>query len=136
MAVTIADVKVLYSSSGLSDTAITEALDTASLIVDEQLRPNCVMSEDRYDKITKYLACHIMSISASAEGGSPSGGALRRDKLGDADQSYAVPDGADFGYQSTRWGQMALALDTCGILANASTNKSVKAQFRVVGTPS
>lgn len=132
MAVTVADIKKVYPNSGMDDSAIQDALDTALMLVNEQLRPNCPMSEQRYERITIYLACHILSISAAAAGGSPSGGALRRDKLGDADQSYATPSEADFGFQSSRWGQMALALDSCGILAGMSSNKSLRAQFRVI----
>lgn len=132
MAVTVNDIKAIYPNSGLSDESIQDALDTALMIVNEQLRPNCPMSEARYDKITIYLACHIMSISASAVTGSSSGGAIRRDKLGDADQSYATPGDTEFGFQSSRWGQMAIALDTCGILAGSSTNRGLKALFRVI----
>lgn len=136
MAVTPADVKAIYpAAASVSDAIIQDAIDTAEMIVNEQLRPNCPMSEDRYEKITLYLACHILSLTIASQGGSTSGGALRRDKLGEADQSYATPPNDAFGYNSTSWGQMALALDTCGILAGDVANRGLKARFRVVGDP-
>lgn len=134
MAVTIADIKAVYSPArDRADDEIQPFLDTALMVVNEQLRPNCPMSEDRYDKITIYLTAHFMSISDSANGGNVSGGALRRSKLGEADESYATPAESEFGYNASRWGQMALALDTCGVLAASQANKGIKARFQVVG---
>ena len=134
MAVTISDLKELYPSN-LTDAQYTDALDTATVIVDEDMRPNCAMSNERYDKITLYLAAHFASITASSVDGSSTGGAVRRSKLGEADESYAVPADTEFGYNSTRWGQMAIALDSCGILSGIIANKGLKAQFRIVGKP-
>jgi len=132
--VTIDDIKAIFpGSTVLTDAVITDALDTATVIVNEQLRPACSLTEDRYDKITKYLTCHIVSISIASIEGSAAGGALTRDKLGQADQSYSAPDMTSFGLNSTRWGQMALVLDTCGKLSSMNSAQVLKAQFRVIG---
>lgn len=131
MAVTIDDLKKIYTSSSLTDDQLEEALSTAQMIVDEDIRPNCAMSEERYDRITLYLAAHFASITESNSGGNA--GALRRSKLGEADESYAAPPDDAFGYEATRWGQMAIALDKCGILSGQAANKGLKALFRVVG---
>ena len=133
MAVTVDDLRAIYTTT-LSDDALQVHLDTAEMVVDEQLRPNCQMSDARYDKITLYLAAHFAYISETSASGAP--GALKRSKLGEADESYAVPNADDYGYESSRWGQMAIALDTCGILSGQNTNRGLKAQFRVVGDPS
>lgn len=134
MAVTPADVKAIYPPAvDKTDEAIQVFIDIADLIVDEQIRPNCPMSEARYDTITIYLTAHYMAISDAASGDNTSGGMLRRSKLGEADESYATPDSTEYAYNATRFGQMALALDTCGILAASMASKGVKAQFRVVG---
>ena len=129
MAVTVDDLKKIYSSS-LSDEQLAEALETAQLVVDEDIKPNCSMSDERYDRITLYLAAHYASITETTSGGQA--GALRRSKLGDADESYATPPDSAFGYECTRWGQMAIALDKCGILAGQQANKGLKAELRVV----
>lgn len=136
MTVAIDNIKEIYPPAReKTDEYIQPFLDTALLVVNEQLRPKCLMSEDRYDRITVYLTAHFMSLTSDAEY-SPSGasGALKRSKLGEADESYATPSDTEYGYGSSRWGQMAIALDTCGILAGVTTNKGVKALFRVVGS--
>lgn len=124
MAVTITDVKKVYKGT-ISDPDLQVALDTATLVVTEQL--TCGMSVARLDKITVYLTAHFAEMTETSGAGQP--GLLRRSKLGEADESYAVPvDSADF-YRSSKWGQMAIALDTCNGLINFG---QLPAQFRVV----
>lgn len=127
MAVTITDVKKVYKDS-ISDEDLTVALETAELVVSESLA-GCGMSTDRLDKITVYLAAHFAQFTAESDQGLP--GTLRRSKIGDSDESYAVPTASDMHsfYRSTRWGQLAIALDTCNVL---TTQGVLPAQFRVV----
>ncbi len=127
MAVTVDDVKEVYDP-GLSDEQMESFLETAQMVVDEQLS-SCGMSQARLDKITVYLTLHFAETSATAADGLP--GTLRRSKLGEADESYAVPTGSDMqsAYRGSRWGQLAIALDLCNkLIATAE----LKAQFRVV----
>ena len=129
MAVTVADVKTIYKGT-ISDTDLGVALDTAIMVVNEQLKvTGCNMSQDRLDKITMYLAAHFAETTALS--GSDQPGLLRRSKLGESDESYAVPtDTNTAGYASTRWGQLAIALDQCNILISNATG--FKAEFRVL----
>lgn len=125
MAVTIEDVKKVYKGT-ISDEDLQIALDTAEMVVSEQLM-SCGMSQDRLDKITIYLTAFFADMTATSGAGLP--GTLRRQKIGDSDESYAVPlDSAAF-YRSNKWGQLAIALDTCNKLINVGT---LPAQFRVV----
>ncbi len=123
MTITPAQVKVLVNTDK-SDTDVELFITTATLLVTEVLS-DAGHSTDRLEQITLYLAAHYLTLSAE-------GGGLRRAKLGDADESYVVPDGSFFGIQSTRFGQQALSLDTTGLLAASQANKSIRATFRVV----
>lgn len=123
--VTIDDVKKVYKGT-ISDVDLAIALETAMLVVTEQLS-SCGMSDDRLEKIAVYLAAHFADATATSGAGLP--GILRRQKLGESDESYAVPlDAASF-YRSTKWGQLAIALDLCGKLISLG---SLPALFEVV----
>lgn len=128
MTVAVADVRQVYTTT-LDDTALGVHLATAQLIADEQLA-SCGMSQDRIDKIIVYLAAHFAELSTWSAAGES--GPLKSSRLGEATDVYAIPNTADtgYGFASSRWGQMALALDTCGVLRNASG--PLPAQFRVV----
>jgi hypothetical protein len=136
MAVTIDDIKALVPpvDGKPTDAQYTAALDTATLIRTEQLTgvSGCTMSEERLDKITIYLGAYFIEPVANAAAGIPAGG-LRRDRLGESDQSYFGPGDDATGYATSKWGQLAMALDTCNILAGSMANNGLKAQFRVVG---
>lgn len=124
MPVTPADVKQIYETQK-SDTDISAFIDTASLVVSEQLGSSG-LSTTRLDKITLYLTAHFLVISEE-------GGGIRRSRLGEGDESYVVPSGSDaFGYVMTRFGQQALALDTSGKLAASQANKGIKAGLEVI----
>lgn len=129
MAVTIDDLKLVYSTS-LGDDVLTGALNTAQMIVDEDIKPKCSMSSDRYDKITLFLAAHFAYLSETSGNGID--GAIRRSKIGESDESYTTVNSDATGYETSRWGQMAMALDKCGILAGQNANKGLKAELRVV----
>lgn len=85
------------------------------------------LSEETLDAITLYFAAHLVVLSDEA-------GGLRRSKTGEADESYRVPGDKDIGLASTRFGQMAMLLDSSGTLASMSANKGLRAQFELVGT--
>jgi hypothetical protein len=125
--VTIEDVRAVFKGS-IDDGDLQVALDTAELIVAEQLASSG-MSTDRLDRITVYLAAHFAQFTSESGAGLP--GTLRRSKLGDADESYAVPTGSDMEsfYRSTRWGQLAIALDTSNKLTSMG---ALPARFRVI----
>lgn len=131
MAVTISDVRKVYTSS-LTDEQLGVHLATAQLVVAEQLTgvSGCSMSEERLDMITIYLTAHFAEASEQGAAGDP--GAIRREKIGEADVSYFIPGSMEgtTGYRTTRWGQLAIALDTCNILVTQAGK--LNAQLRVV----
>lgn len=119
--VTAETVKEIITTS-LSDEVIdSNHIETAHIFVDEYLASED-LSVNMLEKIELYLAAHFVALSEE-------GGPLTRDKLGDADTSFANIFGG--GLNSTRFGQNALALDVTGTLSRLSTTK-LKADFRVV----
>ncbi len=119
--VTATTVKEIISTQ-LSDAVVNENhIVTANIIVSENLE-NQGISDPMLEKIELYLAAHYVALTEE-------GGGLTRDKLGDADTSYA--NIYDQGLKSTRFGQAALALDTTGILVQISTT-ALKAAFRII----
>lgn len=126
MTITTADVRNIFTTAKL-DSDIQPFVDYAALVVGEDLGSSG-MSTARLDMITTYLAAHFLAFSVDGE----NNGLLKSMKMGDASETYDVPSG-EFGYLSSRYGQMALALDSSGKLAASQSNKSVKATFEVVG---
>lgn len=132
--ITVTDLRTIYTPLvAQSDEQLQPFVDIGNLIVNEQLLgQKCTQSDARLELIAEYLAAHFADMSANGSNGYA--GALTRDKLGEADQSYAAPPATETGYMTSRYGQTALALDMCGLL-KASTIATLKAQFEVVGTP-
>lgn len=122
MTISVLEVKEVCETSK-SDSTVQAHIDTAQLVVDETLASSG-LSEARLDKIVMYLAAHFLSLSEGAE--------VRRSKMGDADESYVTPNGKMQGFQITRYGQQALALDTSGKLAASQASGGLKAEFRVI----
>lgn len=128
MAVSEDDVRLLFKTSNLLSNYNTQDIEVfindAELLVSEDLSGKGLTS-DRLDLITKFLAAHFIVVSAES-------GGLRRSRVGDADDSYVVPE-AKAGLSSTRFGQQAINLDTSGTFAQAAVAGSMnRAQFRVV----
>ncbi len=86
------------------------------------------LSSDLFDQVVLYVAAHFCVLSLEQ-------GGLRRSRLGDGDESYKTPGDFDIGFRSTRFGQMAMILDTSGTLASVSASSGLKAKFEVVGGP-
>ena len=120
--VTATTVKEIVQSSLTDDVINTNHIVTANIFVDEYLEGQTDLSDSMLTQIELYLAAHYVSLTEE-------GGALTRDKLGDADTSFANIYSQGLG--STRFGQSALALDVTGTLANLTTTR-LKANFRVV----
>ena len=122
--VSVAEVREIITTTVCDDTLVSNFIDTAHLVVETHLvGGDCVQSEDMLKKIEMYLAAHFVAMSEE-------GGALKYSKLGDAAESYDTDMFGD-GLKASRYGQTAIMLDACGILADmAATNKT--AQFRVV----
>ena len=107
--VTDADVK------GIVDTTVdtTPFINSAHVIVEEELYPLGVLTEDRLTQIELYLAAHFL-------------GALEphiiQEKIGDAVNTYARQ--ASLGLDSTPYGQQAKLLDSTGTLIDLERPKA------------
>ena len=119
--VTAEAVKEIIRTSLSNDVILTSQINTANIFVDEYLESSG-LSDAMLTQVELYLAAHFVALTDEGAG-------LTRDKLGDADQSYANVYGQ--GLKSTRYGQTAMALDTTGVLANL-TQPMLKANFRIV----
>ena len=131
MATTAADViQILPPNSvppGYSlDWAVTDANSlTASVVTSSDV------ATARKDMIAKYLAAHFVTLAIER-------GGLLRDRFGAAEQAYSVPGAPGspggsveyFGLMTTRYGQMAITLDSSGELRRFGSTK--QAEFRVV----
>lgn len=118
--VTDAEVKSLIDTQ--RDTS--PFIDTASLVVTESIAPKG-LSDDRLRQIELYLAAHFTTLAEER-------GGLAMSRTGDSEERYAVGD-LGRGFNMTRFGQQALALDSSGALASLSTSAGkLKALFKVV----
>jgi hypothetical protein len=109
-----------------ADVAVLHHITDASLIVDEVLA-DCGMTPGRLALIEKYLAAHF-HVMATENGG------IIREKVGESEVSYVGANsraGSSEGLKASRFGQQAIALDTCGKLLAMSSPKKT-AQLRVV----
>ena len=108
--------------TSIGETVLTDSfIDTAHVYVDSNLLSTS-HSEAMLAKIELYLAAHFVAITEER-------GGLRSTKLGDSTDAFA--DVYSAGLNSTRFGQIALTLDTSGTLAAIGTT-GLKAEFRVV----
>ncbi len=114
-------VKAVIETSISAEDVLAHMVDTANLYVDTHLTAEG-HSDAILAKIELYLAAHFVALTEEK-------GGITRAKMGDADESYA--NVYKDGFQSTRYGQMALTLDVSGVLAKLSLTNA-KAEFRVV----
>jgi hypothetical protein len=107
--VTDADVKTIL------DTTVTTTpfIDTAHLIVEEELTVLGTLSESRLTQIELYLAAHL-TCSLDPR--------INEEKIGDATNKYQGEMGS--GLKGTLYGQQVILLDITGKLANADKPKA------------
>lgn len=98
---------------------LSEAVKSATLIVDEELT-TAGLSTARMKRIELFLAGHFAALSHER-------GGILISKIGDTRQEYADVYGK--GFEATRWGIQALAMDSSGRLASAGKRT---ARFKVV----
>ncbi len=98
-------------------------IDTANLIVTEELI-SAGHSAARLKQIELYLAAHFVAIAEER-------GGLQRTQTGDS--AELIANVYDKGYQMTRYGQQAMAIETTGILAaSGASAKHLSAKLSVV----
>ncbi len=114
-------VKEIVSTSLSDDVVEAHCIDTANLYVDTHLL-SAGHSNAILEKIEFFLAAHILALAEER-------GSLKGGKFGDASEFLADVYGQ--GFKATRFGQLAISLDTSGILAKLGSS-NLKAEFRVV----
>ena len=119
--VSAVQVKEVIDTSLTDATILASMIDTANLYIDTHLLAQG-HSADILEKIELYLAAHIVALTEER-------GSLRGGKFGDA--SEFLSDVYSEGFKATRFGQLAVSLDTSGVLA-AVSSPQLKARFRVV----
>jgi len=115
----------------VNDTEVKKLIDTnrdttifiqqANLIVNEELVGKG-LSAERLVSIELYLSAHFTALTEER-------GGLTRMKSGDATEDYMIGKGQ--GFSGTRYGQMAMDMDTSGTLVTINRNAQ-RAEFRVV----
>ncbi len=118
---TVRDVRELVPNGAEDNVILNNYIVTANAIVDTYLL-TAGLSAAILIEIEKYLAAHFTAIFEEK-------GGLVKVEIDDATDEYA--DIYSAGYNSTRFGQQAIVLDSSGTLANLGTGK-LKALFRVV----
>ncbi len=114
-------VKAIIDTSKSDADVLAHMIDTANLYVDTHLL-SAGLPDPILTKIELYLAAHLVALTEEK-------GGVTRSKMGDADESYA--NVYKDGFRSTRYGQMALTLDSSGTLASLGMTNA-KAEFRVI----
>mgnify|MGYP006876388260 FL=1 len=108
--VTEAEVEEIYDGSG----DITAAITISHQIVERELL-DCGYEEDELKEIERYLAAHFADVSSGDS-------AITQIQQGERSVSYGVQYGK--GLEGSIYGQTAMTLDTCGILANLGKRKA------------
>jgi hypothetical protein len=110
---TATEVKQVITTT-LTDTQIDIWIDIANKIVTATV--TCGLGAATLEEIERQLTAHYIALlPGSGSGAMP----VKKEKVGEAEVTYAdVFSGK--GLETTIYGKAALALDTCGGLANAS----------------
>lgn len=109
----------------LAETSTAPYISAATLVVDTYLVGKG-LSDPLLVQIEIFLAAHYATLAVER-------GGLRRDQQGDSAQAYQTVSERYTGFNLTRFGQQAIALDDSGTLVGLSSTKNLRAQFEVVG---
>jgi len=119
--VSASQVKEVIETSLADSVVLASMINTANVYIDTHLL-TAGHSASILERIELYLAAHIVALTE--ERGSLKGGMF-------GDSSEFLSDVYSEGFRATRYGQMALTLDTSGILAKLGQSK-MKAELRIV----
>ena len=121
--VTAVEVKEIINTAIEEQIILNSFIATASLYVDENLVGlDPILSDATLKRIELYLAAHFVALTEEK-------GGITSSAINDAKDTYS--NVYSEGFQSTRYGQMSITLDTSGTL-KALGAPTLKAQFRVV----
>jgi hypothetical protein len=104
------EVRELFGNDAdnISDTIIENIISDAYVLVTSVLADCTILTEDELKSIEKWLAAHMMASSVIRQ--------TKEETLGEASVKYTGEWGTKL--ESTSYGQMVLALDRCGKMAN------------------
>lgn len=119
--VSAGQVKEVIETSLKDDVVTASMINTANIYIDTHLL-DVGHSESVLNRIELYLAAHIVALTEER-------GSLKGGKYGDA--SEFLSDVYSPGFSATRYGQLAIALDTSGTLVRLG-QPTLKAEFRLV----
>lgn len=123
MTVTAAQLRKLVEvPDDKADLDLQPFLASAALIRSEDLAGSG-LSSNRLDQIELYLAAHFAVVSLEF-------GGVVMSKQGGSSETYRAPEAKATGLATTRFGQLALSLDTSGTLQKSMS--TAKANFSVV----
>lgn len=114
-------VKEIVATSLTDDVVLAHMVDTANIYIDAHLL-GAGHTEAILEKIELFLAAHYTALIEER-------GSLKGSKISDA--SEFLSDVYTAGFASTRFGQMAIGLDTSGTLVRLGAT-TLKAEFRVI----
>lgn len=112
MPVTVAQLKQL-TGSNRPDGELTLFVETGQLIVDNNFAQSNI-PPNILDTIALYLSGHFYVLSVE-------GGGITYIRTGQSEERYKSFGYETYGFMTTRFGQIACALDTTGILSKMST---------------
>jgi len=120
------DVKDIINTA-LGDDTINAFIVTSSIVVDGiDANTDCNLSDERLEEIEKYLTAHIIQLTQER--------LTTSERVGEAQESYSLaPLGK--GLEGTGYGQMALMLDTCGLLIGEANAKRRVTIYAVTSKP-
>jgi hypothetical protein len=120
MPVTGQQLRDLTGSTRL-DGELSLFLQQAQLVVDEEL-PLTAFSSSRLNSIALYLAGHFYVLSVES-------GGITYARAGQSEERYKSFGYDTYGFMTTRFGQMACALDVTGTLTAMSEKRLIPFEF-------
>ncbi len=117
MAVTGDQLRALTGSTR-TDAELALFMQQGQLVVDENLVGKTTLSTASLDSIALYLSGHFYVLSVE-------GGGITYARAGQSEERYKSFGYETYGFMTTRFGQMACAFDTSGLLTKMSTKNVV-----------
>lgn len=119
--ITVSDLQDIYDTV-LTSGQLTAFINTANTFINNSELVEVGLSESLLTEIEKYLAAHFASLRDQR--------VQQENTAGEYSATYQGK--TDMGFNSTQYGQMAVALDTSGTLAAASLKRG---RMKVFSTP-
>jgi hypothetical protein len=121
---TAEEVKEIISGCTLTTDQIDPFMLGAHLYLNKVFAADTTLGNTLRREIERWFTAHMI-VSVGFNTGGQTTGAISREKVGEAEVEYAVTASkANTGLGTTAYGQMALQLDTTGLLAAAGKKQA------------